>query len=671
MRQSMYVVSLLGLLSTACSDIPQTRTSASAAGSPFEELLRIGRAVPSPGETDRVSYADVGFHQAAVDVDVNRDNRVTWAIFDTSKMPALARTDLEKAALAFAAEYAAALGIEADELSLSDQGVVDASGQVAMAFDRKVGGLVVEGAFLQMIFAQAGGAFRLAELVNRTYGDAAGLRSNALDGEPDWESLLGFKPTVKTKASVLFPRETADGVELVQAVRAELARVDTDDVYTVIYDAASGALLQAVDHKQSVRLLAEVHDRSYFYQDRKVTLPLTGATVNGRSIGTEASTQSTGNLSVALSSPLVKVTDRRQTVTFQMNASGTEAVARSGADANVGMPALNTFVAINRVISFAGKHLDTSRIRYFQTPINVAVNVAGSCNAFYNGSISLFAASANCGNMGEVNDVIYHEWGHGLDAFTGTRGGITDSAFSEGIGDIVSAYLTGDSNMGPGFRKGSERGIRDAKNTARFPEGRGEAHKEGTIISGAFWDMREGLIRRYGEAGKAKAEKIFFQHLLVTDSYQQSYRSALRIADDDANPATRGPDHCLITAAFAAHGLATEEQDCRDQVPDQPGTPSKDESLKVMLADEDLGFFTIGAAVVGAKDVLVCVDVISACMRNLGAASVMTAHSSRGDVRLFKSNGRVAIAAGQTFTLLARDQAGNVTGYKSFRLERQ
>ena len=41
--------------------------------------------------------------------------------------------------------------------------------------------------------------------------------------------------------------------------------------------------------------------------------------------------------------------------------------------------------------------------------------------------------------MALVIDVIYHEWGHGLDDFTGPGsrfgGGMTDSAFSEAIGD--------------------------------------------------------------------------------------------------------------------------------------------------------------------------------------------------------------------------------------------
>ena len=44
-----------------------------------------------------------------------------------------------------------------------------------------------------------------------------------------------------------------------------------------------------------------------------------------------------------------------------------------------------------------------------------------------------YSGNDRCANTGLIADVIYHEWGHGLDANTG---GIHDGAFSEGLGTL-------------------------------------------------------------------------------------------------------------------------------------------------------------------------------------------------------------------------------------------
>lgn len=665
MRLPAYVLGLVGLTLSACAEGPSTATNA-ADESSFAALLGIGRAVPGSEMADRVSYADARFHPAAVRVDVEGDGVVTTAAFDTAKMDDVEAKDLEKAALAFVDEYADALAVASDELRLNERGIVDAQGQLALAFDRVVDGSVVDGAYLQVVFAKKGDAWRLAELVNKTYGKVDGLRSNVGDEAPAWETVLGFKPELGRSVAILFPKEARGRITLVQAVRVDVTNPKTGDVFVVVYDPSSGALLQAVDTKQSARLSGEALDRSYFYKDKKYTAPLAGVTINGRESGSDGATTESGIVTVALQNDFVRVRDGGRTVSFSMDASG-DAVAREG---DVDLPALNTFIAINRVINFAAKRLDTSRIVYFNRPIDVSVNASGTCNAFYNGSITLFAAGGTCGNMGLVNDVIYHEWGHGLDSFTGTRNGITDSAFSEGIGDIVASYLTNDPNMAPGFKTGREQGIRNLDNTAKFPTDRGEAHKEGTIIGGAFWDMREALIARYGaEAGKVKAETIFFRHLLTTDSYQQSYQGALRVDDNDNNPATRSPNHCLITAAFAAHGLAREEADCRDSV-DEPTVPSKDASLHLaIIAEENGGSFEFAAAVDGDKTISLCAGTVQECLK--GGADDMQFFVDRSGVRIYKSVGKLSPNLLQPFklTLLAKDRKGVITGYSSFRLD--
>lgn len=243
---------------------------------------------------------------------------------------------------------------------------------------------------------------------------------------------------------------------------------------------------------------------------------------------------------------------------------GAGPVALSTADRR----AVNAYVAINDINNFVRNHVDPSETRFLDRLTPVRINLDDSCNAYYDGRISLFSAGDGCANMAEVNDVIYHEWGHGLDDFTGRTMGIQDGAFSEGIGDIVASYFVGSPNMGSGFFQGNVLGIRRLDNSFRYPEDRGSVHDEGRIIGGVFWDLREALIERYGETkGKYTAEKYFFRHLLVADSYTESYEIVLTLDDQDGDAMTRSPNFCLITKAFSDHGLAEEDllEGCVDE----------------------------------------------------------------------------------------------------------
>ena len=92
---------------------------------------------------------------------------------------------------------------------------------------------------------------------------------------------------------------------------------------------------------------------------------------------------------------------------------------------------------VNDIIIHAKKYINP---RWFERPLLANANLNSTCNAHWNGrSINLYSGNSQCANTGLIADVIYHEWGHGLDAFTG---GIDDGAFSEGFGDIVSMIMT-------------------------------------------------------------------------------------------------------------------------------------------------------------------------------------------------------------------------------------
>ena len=75
----------------------------------------------------------------------------------------------------------------------------------------------------------------------------------------------------------------------------------------------------------------------------------------------------------------------------------------------------------------------------------VAVNVASTCNAFWNGTgLVFFAAGGGCVNTATVPDVVYHEYGHGnndkIYQQDGRPNGMVNGALHEGMADVCATF---------------------------------------------------------------------------------------------------------------------------------------------------------------------------------------------------------------------------------------
>jgi hypothetical protein len=249
-------------------------------------------------------------------------------------------------------------------------------------------------------------------------------------------------------------------------------------------------------------------------------------------------------------------------------------------DANI-----NVYVATHRIRNYAMRFYKPGEVRYFDRQLAVTTNIQRTCNAYYvNATLNFFRRGTNdkgkaCANTALVNDVVYHEWGHGLDDYTGPGAeggnGMTDAAFSEGIGDIVGMFFIGDAAMAPGFfTDDATLPLRNLENKKVYQQGvEDEIHAQGTIVGGAFWELRKRMINKYGEAGKDKAANLFFRHLLEAESYRDSYEIIQRLADDDINPATRHADWCIVNHAFAVKGLAPMDPCTDDFATSNPVVP--------------------------------------------------------------------------------------------------
>ena len=240
----------------------------------------------------------------------------------------------------------------------------------------------------------------------------------------------------------------------------------------------------------------------------------------------------------------------------------------------------NTFFHLNRMRRMAMKWLNLS---WFSSRVTALVNIADTCNAFWDGSsVNFFRSGGGCNNTGEIADVVYHEWGHGLDQFTN----VGDGSTGEATGDITSMHITHDAMVGPGFDQAGFP-VRDLDATrvgyqARVdnldsycvdcsalglscsdgPFGH-EVHCEGEIYGQAHWDLAQLMIAKHGfNTGWQDLERIYFVSLPQADTMVPGgagsvFNAYLAVDDDNGNLADGTPNCAEIYAAFNAHGIAS------------------------------------------------------------------------------------------------------------------
>jgi hypothetical protein len=190
------------------------------------------------------------------------------------------------------------------------------------------------------------------------------------------------------------------------------------------------------------------------------------------------------------------------------------------------------------------------------------VNYPDVCNAFWDGyGLNFFQAGQGCPNTATMPDVVYHEYGHGVNdnlyIQAGATFGLSNGALHEGLADVTAAFFQDNPIIGKGFF-GPSTSLRSVDNTRRWPEdGSSDPHASGLIVAGAMWDLRESLgltlaehlghFAKYGipdDGNDGLAMGKYFVEMLVAD-------------DNDGNLANGTPHQSQIAAAFGAHGIGT------------------------------------------------------------------------------------------------------------------
>jgi len=226
-------------------------------------------------------------------------------------------------------------------------------------------------------------------------------------------------------------------------------------------------------------------------------------------------------------------------------------------------------------------------------------NVNSTCNATWSGQLNMYRAGNGCGNTGQNQGVLVHEWGHGMDQ---NDGGGYDNP-SEAYADVVAIFEGRISCVGPGFRPAVMcsgygdtcldcTGIRDMDwdaRTAHTPatpsgfltsncSGGGgpcgkETHCASYVPSEAIYDLAARDLVAMGldtDTAWQLAERLFYASrpgsggdvyncsLPSSDSCSVgSWYHQLRVMDDDDGNLDNGTPHAAaIFAAFDRHDIA-------------------------------------------------------------------------------------------------------------------
>ena len=190
------------------------------------------------------------------------------------------------------------------------------------------------------------------------------------------------------------------------------------------------------------------------------------------------------------------------------------------------------------------------------------IDVAGSCNAFYSGSINFYAEGNGCNATAKIPDVVYHEYGHAINNNRYNSGsGMWNGGLNEGFSDVWALSLTQTPVLGFGWDL-----VDPTVYVRRYDQDRkvypqdlvGEVHADGEIIAGCFWDTYLNLgnmsqmldLFKYtydsGVDGADGTEGVVYTDILLEVLYAD---------DNDANLSNGTPNDLAITQAFALHGI--------------------------------------------------------------------------------------------------------------------
>ncbi len=696
MRKMLCSLSLLAFTS-ACNNnsLPSSNQSTANKGKDeFRTRMSQGTGVFRPEILKTATTLNLAGNTIASTKLDEHSGAWSWVGFDTTQGEAIkADADLFVLAKEFLKKNEVELGFKPDEVLLQDGGIQKPYPNTRMiTLRRQYQGTEVKGAFINIFFAiQADGSLRLSEVVNNSYGPIkiTGEAAAAIDEAAAREitGVNGLK--LVEKRAVVSPQLRDGRYDFSYATELLMNDPETGEKITLTVDNASRSIHEAYSNRvyETHEINAETYMSSYVLKDL-VTRPLEflQLTDNNQNLTTNEKGLVDTDLqkwkvilhNTKNNSSIYSASNTSQPISFDLTLDPSKkTVIKFGQASTSG---LNVYASVTETINFAAKYLNKDELKLIENGFNSQVDINQSCNAYYDGSLNFFSQSKDCANTALISDVVKHEWGHGLDDFLGptsrqnsNRSGITDAAYSEGIGDILAGYIAKSPDMGRGFFLNDPKALRVLNNTRTHPpanKDEGEVHSLGLVIGGAFWDMHVNLAKIYGEdVGNDVASKLFLRHLITSDRYVDAFQAVLRVDDDDNNPMTRSPSYCAITRAFSRHGISGGEKaadDCTDV----------DSSINVKV-DQDLGegklSFVLSAG--GAAKIVGCAGKVNSCKS--GAPGFVEFATSDGDDLLtlkgkrkfYAAKATIDVKANPEYTFFSLDSTGAAVAKRAFEIK--
>jgi subtilisin-like proprotein convertase family protein len=475
--------------------------------------------------------------------------------------------DVVDAAVSYIAENQELLGVSADDVKLNKNALLIDKDVQFVKFDVYRNGIKIEDASIDLRFKQG----QLVQVLNMSFAEASTDNRQSQAGLDKVARGMLLADSATHLGSSYRVRQANKGYEL---VLVERFTVDTSaDRFTVSVEAANAKIFEVRPSKFNLDgdAAGEIHAR--WYGEALTSVPYSG--LNLADASGSITTDANGNFAGAPESaqpkldgfvgPQVKVELKsgvkvvreglrvrdRWNVVFAKNDQ-----APAIEDTNVAQSML--FYHTNAIINTARKYIQSP---WFDTQLIANANLTQNCNAHWDGTtINFYSAGGGCANTGLISDVVFHEWGHGLDHNTG---GIADGAFSEGFGDIMSLIKTRSNILGIGFRT-TGAPVRDLAPDKVYPvDAGGGVHSEGLIIGSTFYDLYTALRDIHGDDQAIEIlSQYAFKMVFTAARYTEVYDALLVIDDNDADPSNKTPNYCTLNKTFAAHGLATPDVAC-------------------------------------------------------------------------------------------------------------
>lgn len=196
------------------------------------------------------------------------------------------------------------------------------------------------------------------------------------------------------------------------------------------------------------------------------------------------------------------------------------------------------------------------------------VDVSGTCNAFYtpgNPSINFYSEGDGCNAFSLVADVVFHEYGHGINDLYYESLGSTfiNGAMGEGYADLWAISLTDNPILGAGcYMDNADFYIRRYDEDPKvYPlDLVGEVHADGEIICGAWYDTHLLMGGDWGNSMPLFIEAYAGQQATIQNgnegqAFVEVLLDALQADDDNADLSDGTPNGAAILEGFGIHGI--------------------------------------------------------------------------------------------------------------------